>query len=588
MSEIAYWFRAGTVSVVAGSNVVTGVATYWLNAVMRPSAGDAFSLDGQRWFEISLIETDGKLRVHGTFENTLSNVSYMIKPVVSASPVLRLQGQIADILGQNRAFFTQLNKFWYEPGEVTVTDPFGQVHTHKTLYSLKQGIDEHSLQLATMIESATDAVQLFGQLQQDVNGLNTTVGALRAEVDGKLTTATAKANEAKAYRDEAFTARNTATTNADLAVATLVTVNTKAAEAATSASTANTKASQASTSASNAATSASDVQTRQADVVTKHNNVVTKHDAVVASQADVTTKHSDVVTKHTDIVAKFNTINTKHTETLAAATTATNSIALSSASATTAQKWAAEGEDIVVNAGLFSARHYSLKAQQYAQQTAANVSGGTSFRGWHNPAGNAFPAGALEGYMYKLSAGATLTFEVDGSVAASAGDYIIKTASGWIHLDDARDSVKTSRTINGLSLASNIVLTAANVGARSDTWVPTFAQVTSKPTTLTGYGITDAVPVARTVNGKPLTANVVLAVADIVGAVPTGDSRLSDSREWTGATIAQAEAEAGVGTTRRAWTAERVAQAIAAQAAPKAATQAAIDEAKAYAIIFGG
>jgi len=40
------------------------------------------------------------------------------------------------------------------------------------------------------------------------------------------------------------------------------------------------------------------------------------------------------------------------------------------------------------------------------------------------------------------------------------------------------------------------------------------------------------------------------------------DPRNSDSREWTGVTVSQAEAEAGSGTTRRAWTAQRVKQAI--------------------------
>jgi hypothetical protein len=50
----------------------------------------------------------------------------------------------------------------------------------------------------------------------------------------------------------------------------------------------------------------------------------------------------------------------------------------------------------------------------------------------------------------------------------------------------------------------------------------------------------------------------------LAGYVPTTDSRLSDAREWTAATITQAEAEAGTATTRRAWTAERVRQAVAA------------------------
>lgn len=40
------------------------------------------------------------------------------------------------------------------------------------------------------------------------------------------------------------------------------------------------------------------------------------------------------------------------------------------------------------------------------------------------------------------------------------------------------------------------------------------------------------------------------------------DAALSDSREWTAETVEQAEAEAGTATTRRAWTAQRVRQAI--------------------------
>lgn len=52
--------------------------------------------------------------------------------------------------------------------------------------------------------------------------------------------------------------------------------------------------------------------------------------------------------------------------------------------------------------------------------------------------------------------------------------------------------------------------------------------------------------------------------AGLSGKVDTSDARLTNAREWTGATIAQAEAEAGVATTRRAWTAQRVRQAIAA------------------------
>ena len=54
-------------------------------------------------------------------------------------------------------------------------------------------------------------------------------------------------------------------------------------------------------------------------------------------------------------------------------------------------------------------------------------------------------------------------------------------------------------------------------------------------------------------------------------AIQPGNAALSDSREWSAATIDQAEAEAGTATTRRAFTALRVFQAVAAWWAASAA-----------------
>ena len=47
-------------------------------------------------------------------------------------------------------------------------------------------------------------------------------------------------------------------------------------------------------------------------------------------------------------------------------------------------------------------------------------------------------------------------------------------------------------------------------------------------------------------------------------AIQPSDSRLTDAREWSAATVSQADAEAGIDTNRRAWTVQRVWQAIAA------------------------
>ena len=52
--------------------------------------------------------------------------------------------------------------------------------------------------------------------------------------------------------------------------------------------------------------------------------------------------------------------------------------------------------------------------------------------------------------------------------------------------------------------------------------------------------------------------------AKLSEAVVATDPRLNDAREWTAETVPQAEAEAGTAATRRAWTAQRVRQAIVA------------------------
>lgn len=45
--------------------------------------------------------------------------------------------------------------------------------------------------------------------------------------------------------------------------------------------------------------------------------------------------------------------------------------------------------------------------------------------------------------------------------------------------------VPETRTVNGLQLNANITLDASDIGARDDSWTPTWSDVTSKPTTFT-------------------------------------------------------------------------------------------------------
>lgn len=59
-----------------------------------------------------------------------------------------------------------------------------------------------------------------------------------------------------------------------------------------------------------------------------------------------------------------------------------------------------------------------------------------------------------------------------------------------------------------------------------------------------------------------VTAYSLNANLELDGKVDKTDARLTDSREWSEETVTQAEAEAGTASTRRAWTSQRVRQAI--------------------------
>jgi len=79
--------------------------------------------------------------------------------------------------------------------------------------------------------------------------------------------------------------------------------------------------------------------------------------------------------------------------------------------------------------------------------------------------------------------------------------------------------------------------------------------------------------------GAQVPAYISKSVGATVGWVTTTDARLTDAREWTAATVDQAEAEAGTATTRRAWTAQRVRQSAIAAGVAEVTNRKAADDA---------
>jgi hypothetical protein len=148
------------------------------------------------------------------------------------------------------------------------------------------------------------------------------------------------------------------------------------------------------------------------------------------------------------------------------------------------------------------------------------------------------------------------------SVAGRTGTVTIAKADvGLGNVDNTADAAKpvsTAQAAADAAVQAAAVQRANHTGTQLAATISDFSaavQAAAPPTTNASLLTSGTVADAR------LTANVVL----------TADARLADSREWTASTVDQAEAEAGTATTRRAFTAQRVFQAIAAWWAGSAA-----------------
>ena len=135
-----------------------------------------------------------------------------------------------------------------------------------------------------------------------------------------------------------------------------------------------------------------------------------------------------------------------------------------------------------------------------------------------------------------LSADITLSYSDVGAANEQHNHSADEISSGTLPIERGGTNASTStqalenlggvpktRTVNSKSLSSDISLTASDVGASASGHSHAFSTLTSKPTTLSGYGITDAVPATRKVNNKALSSDISLTASD-VGASASGHS----------------------------------------------------------------
>ena len=96
MSTYTRWYREGTVSATAGSNVITGTDTYWETAGLN--AGDILKISGTD-YEILGVTDNTHLTIAGTYNGTsITDASYSIVRNFTAHMPSRIAAQVSELL----------------------------------------------------------------------------------------------------------------------------------------------------------------------------------------------------------------------------------------------------------------------------------------------------------------------------------------------------------------------------------------------------------------------------------------------------------------------------------------------------------
>lgn len=220
---------------------------------------------------------------------------------------------------------------------------------------------------------------------------------------------------------------------------------------------------------------ATQVAENAATVAGQAKEVSTNTDTVSQAKTTIQGMRDVVVAKTTQAQAAADTASTKASQAAQDQASANGSSQRASVSEGMAEAWAQnpEGSDINGRPGEFSALHWALQAQKWAQAiTSQLVWAGP----WNAAAGAPVAPAVNQGVpFYRISHPGMIA-----SVSYVAGDYLHwdPATRSWFKIDGS-DAVIS---VNGMTGA--VVLSAADVGARPASWVPGWADITNKPVTM--------------------------------------------------------------------------------------------------------
>lgn len=415
--------------------------------------------------------------------------------------------------------------------------------------------------MANFYAGQTDYIEKLNQLAtaNELVGISTGL----ANLDNSVTAAANSAVTALAAQTTATAAASTATTqaaaalvssaNALLSETTALAAQTAAGNAVISA-TAQANAAELSAITASAAASAASVSASNANLssITAGLSATTALAAQTAAGLSATTAS----TKASNAELSATTALAAQTAAGLSATTASTQATNASNSAIKASQWADNNQNVEVETGRYSAKHWAMVAQ-------ATLTGALVYMGGWSATGGTYPTNPVIGYFYKITAAGTIS-----GTQYDVNDSIIYNGTTWDKIDNTEQSIPIAsagtlglvRVGSGLSIDGSGILSAAGAtdlaeGVLTTTNVvvtsSTGADATLSPASTTTAGVMTSADKTK-LNGIATGANnysLPIASAGTLGGVKIGSGISIDGSGTISATGATNLAQGTANTT---------------------------------------
>lgn len=194
------WYEAGTVTSVAGTNVITGVGTLWNNPIFGIAwADDIYYGSGQVViYEILAVDSDTKIRITRNIAIAITNSEYAIVTTVSNS-----MSDLARRTAVQLTLYQKLLEDWQDittgTGNVSIIAPDGSTVVIPSLSDLTAWVNDSKTWFddnRELIENAGEAVAGAETARDEAVAAKTAAQSAEAAAEGSATSASGSATTA--------------------------------------------------------------------------------------------------------------------------------------------------------------------------------------------------------------------------------------------------------------------------------------------------------------------------------------------------------------------------------------------------------